>query len=1426
MEQGDISDYSRSIFTTVNMSELKDLVAVMQQQLQFQKQQMQEQKEQMQEQIKEQREQFERQLELQKAQQQEQMLRIIDKMGSGGTVNVTDPTINVSTFHKFEPFDCSSELWTAYYKRFLTHVEAQSISGAKRATIFLTSQTSTVYELLDTWATQQKPSKSINDLTMDEIVTFMGTQFDPKKFLIKERHYFWRHIVRQPGETIRELGARIRKKAATCAFNTIKDPLDEALRTCFVCCVNNEKVVRALYKVKEDELDFQKAMEMAEQIEETDQCAKETVGTKPKPVHKVNQKSRSNNKSGKFHNSEKYTCYRCGKPDHKANECPCKDKVCNHCNIKGHLKNVCRKRDSKPETKNVHRIRPINAVTRSQESAPKLEVPLDIDSKTCIMEVDTATGSSFLSKEYWEDIGCPKLTSTKNDYASASQHTMPILGAFIGKVKTPGSKEQHDIEFVVSEVPDLNLLGREATKKIGLSVDKLMYASESCNAVFSNLKTDKVLQDKCRALCDEFSDLWKPELGCLKDFELDVKFKKDAQPVFCKPRSVALALQEDLDKAYEQGIAKGVWEPTHFNEYGTPVVPVKKALLPEQTKAKLRVCGDYSVTVNSQLEDHRHPLPLPEDLMRKLGGGYGFSKVDMADAYNQIMLNSRSQKRLALSTHRGVLLQKRLPFGIKSAPGYFQQIMDQLTKDLPGVAVYLDDILVSGKDREDHVSNLRGLLQRLDEKGLRCRLEKCQFASPYVEYLGHLLSHEGIAKGPKVDAVLKMKPPTDVSSLRAFLGSVQFYAKFLPTNLATISSPLYRLTKKNTPWKWGDEEQKAFNKLKDLLSSENVLVHFNVMTPIGMACDASSTGIGAVLFHRYSDGTERPIANVSKILTDTQRNYSQVQKEALAIIFGLKKFYQYLYGRKFVLVTDHRPLLALFGPGKATPALAANRLARWALLLSQFNYRIEYRKTNHHSNADALSRLPADNDPQFDREESEEDAELVCAIQEVCKKVNPGDQNILKQESAKDPVISMIQRFVREGWPPRKSDEGSEVTRYRQLADSLSLCNGCLLLGSRVVIPASMRKEVLEQLHLGHFGMQRMKQLARTAVYWPNIDDHIEGMCRQCISCGEHQNKPAKPAIHPWMLPEKPWSRVHLDHAINFLGSNWLVLIDAYSKYPCIHPTQSVSTKSTIDLLEQDFAHFGYPHTLVTDNATTFMSEEFQHWCKERGITHLTGAPYHPATNGAAERLVQTFKQALRKSSLPPRKALQEFLMQYRRTPNSSGYSPSEMLNSRQIRTKIDTLLPSPAHTAQGRQAREATKSQKNETVAKVNRHYNVGDAVYALYFGPRRDKEPRWVPAVVVKRKGTRTVNVRVYPRGPTWRRHVEQLQPRHVSDDDDYEPGDETPVNTGDVDNESMDNPEVHELPPIETVPYGNNNPRRSTRARRPPDRYTPQR
>ena len=1452
------------------MAETTELIKLLADQIQVQRQQMEQQAQFMERQSQQHRAEMEKQSQQhraemekqsqqhreemdQQAQQMQNLLKILDvqKHGTGEDDSSTHhPQLAIAAIPPFAAFDSTSELWPDYWSRFCTFVVANAVPEQRQAQVFLTNQTAAVYKQLANLATQQTPPKNINKLTMPEIVNFMKEQFDPKLFIVRERFKFWSDMQRKPGETLQELAARIRQDAATCDFTSIEDPQDKALRQRFICSVNNEAVLKALFKVKDTDLTFARAVQVAIETEDAARVAKETVySSKARPVNKVHQKQKKSPQQNhqQSHSKDQQKCYRCGKV-HKASDCPYKDAKCHFCDKKGHLKAVCQKKQRQEQGRSSHN--PVKRITKAElvkailgevcQDTPRLDVPVTIQDRQFIMELDTATTGNFVSLPVWKQLGKPKLDDVRHRYESASKHNLPVLGTFMAETKHPVTGKQSSIPYIVTKIPDLNLLGRNAIQTLGISVDNAL----GLRSIESQAKRKGVeaghpatsdepyvsLQRDCQTLCDEFPDLFKPELGCLKDFELEVKFKADAVPVFHKARPVPFALRDDLVKGYEEGIAKGVWKPVQFNEYGTPVVPIRKAQTSGSLKPKLRICGDYSVGINDQLEDHRHPLPLPEELMQKLGGGFGYTKIDLADAYNQILLAPESQRKLALSTHRGVLLQQRLPFGIKSAPGYFQEIMENLTSDLPGVAVFQDDMLVSGQDANDHLSNLKRLLTRLNDKGLRCRRDKCQFAQPSVEYLGHTLSAEGISKGSKVEAVLKMPPPTDVSSLKSFLGSVQFYGKFIP-NLASMAEPLYRLTKKATPWKWEDEEQAAFEQLKNVLSSDQVLVYSDPNKTLILACDASNVGIGAVLVHRYPDGSERPIANMSKTLTAAERNYSQIHKEALSIIYGLKKFYQYLYGRPFILVTDHKPLTALFGPKKGTPLLAANRLARWALWLNQFDYTIEYRKTADHGNADALSRLPSGDDINFNREESGEDMDMVCAIKVLSLQIQPVDANILRQESQKDPVISTVMRYVREGWPSKNTETNDKVNTFRKLSDSLSTCHGCLIHGSRVVIPQSLQSKVLDLLHLGHFGMERMKQLARTAVYWPGIDAAIEMASRRCDSCGEHQNKPSKPPVHPWMLPEKPWSRLHLDHAINFMGKDWLVITDAYSKYPCIHPTSSTSTRATLDLLEEDFAHFGFPHTLVTDNAPTFTSEEFQHWCKERGITHLTGAPYHPATNGAAERLVQTFKQALRKSSLPPKRALQEFLMQYRRTPTSCGFSPSELLNSRQLRTRIDSLLPSPAHIAQGRQSKETSKSQKTPDsggVAKVTRQYKAGDPVYALYHGPRRDKHPRWVPAIVKKSLGTRCFNVKVVPHGPVWRRHWEQLQPRYVTDEDN-EPGD--------VDNVSellTDHPmevpgtvpqtQRHSRP--KTVPpvpeYGPDNPRRSKRTRKPNQRY----
>ena len=698
---------------------------------------------------------LQKQMEVQQKQHQEQMEMLKEQnqkpLTQLTTTSSRSENVNIPSF---SPFDSANELWSDYWARFTTFTKVHSVPNEKKAQVFLTNQSNVNFKLLSSYATQLTAVKDVNSLTMDEIEDYMKTQFDPIRFIVRERYKFWSDLTRKPGETIPELAARIRQDAVTCDFATITDPLDEALRTRFICSVNNEAILKALFRIKNDELTFAKAISVACETEDAARVAKETVhGTKhSSDVHKVGKKSHkttSKPAADEKKQSSNRTCMRCG-TTHTGQECKHLSTTCNYCKIKGHIEAVClkKKRDTKPIKVIYNRLQAshtVNAVN-TRSNIPQLEQLVCINDRQFHFEIDTGAGDNFCSQQVWEEIGQPALSAVHCTYESATGDAIPTLGSFETVVTTPSKMSSPtSLRFTVVGDLNLNLLGRDAITTLGIDVTAMLKVQtgkpSNVNAVFDKLKADTKLQAECEQLCSNFPDLFKPELGLLKDFQLDVKFKENAKPVFCKARTVPFAVQEELNQAYDTGIKRGVWERTQFSAYGTPVVPIRKPLLPGQTKAKIRVCGDYSVTVNPYLEDHRHPVPLPEDLMRKLSGGYGFTKIDLADAYNQIMLTPESQQKLALSTHRGVLLQRRLPFGIKSAPGYFQSIMEQLTSDLNGVAIYLDDILVSGTDAQDHLNNLQALLTRLQEKGLRCRREKCVFAQPVVEYLGHLLSN-------------------------------------------------------------------------------------------------------------------------------------------------------------------------------------------------------------------------------------------------------------------------------------------------------------------------------------------------------------------------------------------------------------------------------------------------------------------------------------------------------------------------------------------------------------------------------------------------------------------------------------------------------------------------------------------------------------
>lgn len=761
--------------------------------------------------------------------------------------------------------------------------------------------------------------------------------------------------------------------------------------------------------------------------------------------------------------------------------------------------------------------------------------------------------------------------------------------------------------------------------------------------------------------------------------------------------------------------------------------------------------------------DDKYPIPRIDDLYAKLSGGKRFSKIDLSSAYQQIVLDPDCAKVTTISTHKGLFYYSRLPFGVSCAPGQFQRLMDQLFTNVNGVSVFLDDILITGKDDREHIENLESVLNILKDNNLTVKPEKCKFFAESISYLGYDISEKGLHKSKnKLEAISKIPEPQNVSQLRSFIGAINYYNRFIP-NIPTLLHPLYELIKKDVKWNWSRECQESFVKVKNILISDTVLVHFDSVLPLVLTVDASDYGVGAVLSHIFENGVERPICFASKTLTDQQKRWSQIDKESFAIIFGIKRFYQYLFGNKFTLVTDNKALVTIFGPKKGIPTMAANRLQRYACFLSGFNFDIKYVQTKNNI-ADFLSRLPVH---IAEVENDDSDALQINYLTEA----SDLNLNLLDIERAlhKDNILSKIITFVKSGWPKQTKD--SALKPYFRKKEEINIVNNVLVWGHRVIIPESFQSRVLEMLHNTHMGIVKMKSLARSYVWWPNLNNDIEGISKSCNICQTFQRNVNTGILQSWPIENYPWNRIHIDYMGPIKGKYCLIVIDAFSKWLEVFLMSSITSEQTIDRLRGLFSRYGLPKTLCSDNGTQFTSHEFKNFLTQNNVTHITSPTYHAASNGAAENSVKTVKNFLIKelntcnNVINLNRSLDRFLMMYRMTEHcSTGESPSRLFLGRQIRSRFDLIRPDnvnilPKNTSEV--IDNLKKSQdRNQKYFKGKREeiFTVGQCVFAKDY--RNIQKPIWTICHVIKVLGKNVYLVKVHKSDLTWKRHQNQLR------------------------------------------------------------------
>ena len=1031
--------------------------------------------------------------------------------------------------------------------------------------------------------------------------------------------------------------------------------------------------------------------------------------------------------------SKQVSCYGCGGV-HPKKFCYFKDKRCFSCNRVGHKSSFCREKKSE---KSNHRVNVVLSKKEIDEGQKRKFVSVRINGTNVILQLDTGSDISIINEKTWKQIGSPPLKKSSRIARGVSGRKLNFKGeatcnlSFMDKTFT--SKV-----YVLQNVT--NLFGSDWIVLFDLWT---LPVNSFCNKVDVSTKVkDKETKNLMNELKNEFPRVFSEGLGECEKTKVKIELKDDVKPVFRPKRNVPFAALESVNAELERLEDLGVISKISYSDWASPTVYIRKK------NNKIRVCADYSTGLNDCLKDHSYPLPSPEDIFAKLNGGKVFSKLDLSEAYLQLKVDDESSELLTINTHNGLYKFNRLPFGVKVAPSIFQQIMDTMLAGLDFAIAYLDDILIKSENNKQHCEHIREVFKRIDEYGFKLSSEKCEFFMTQVKYLGQIINEKGRQPDPeRAEAIKGMPSPSNIANLQAFLGLANYYGIYIK-NMHDLRAPLNNLLKKGAKWNWSSECENAFQKIKSVLVSDLSLAHFDPKEEIIVASDASDFGIGSVILHRFEDGTTKPIAHASRSLLPAERNYSQIEKESLAIIFGLKKFHRFVHGRKFVLQTDHRPLLSIYGSKKGIPTHTANRLQRWGVILLNYDFKMEFLPSKKLGHADGLSRLiPKFSEPLEDtviaalHAESEVKGVLCNAIKEL-----PVTLEEIRKRAESDAFIKKIKEQV---GLKKRNEKG---------VSAFSICDNILLYADRVVVPQVLQKRILKEFHVGHPGISRMKNLMRSYCYWPRMDQDIEKIVKTCRGCALAAKAPPI-KFNPWPKTNTPWSRLHIDYAGPVNGAYYLVIVDSHTKWPEIFKCKKPTATTTINVLKDLFARFGVPEKIVSDNGTQFTGSDFRNFCKSLTIEHVTTSPYHPRSNGQAERFVDTFKRAIKKNSGmdTDEASLQQFLSVYRITPNPntvSGKSPAELMFSRKIRSVFDRLLP----------VRKNTKFVNNKyknTETNSTRKFRRGEKVFFLVY---RGGKEFWEDGVIEKRIG----NVLYMVKCKKWehKRHVNQIRPRYTEE------------------------------------------------------------
>ena len=1122
-----------------------------------------------------------------------------------------------------------------------------------------TDETRNIYESLNLSETDAKDTAKIID-ALEKFAKGIVNE-------TLERHLF-NSRGQEEGELFDDFLTDIKILSKNCGF--CGSCHDSLVRDRIVAGVNDDQLRKRL--LSDSKLDLQKAENICRSYEKATQ-GMEALNESKTEINLVqsrksykqnrpaniqhNQKSRAEQKAS----SQQKPCKFCCRQHQWGREfCPAWNKKCNTCSRLNHFSNsiVCRGKEEVPSEEMGSLF--LGSLNGPENVNETFEIEMQVSKGTLSFKVDTGADASAISDKHLDLMGIKEteIKQTRKNLIGPGGEKLNCLG-FVNTTLSWNGKKTQQIIYVCKNLQKA-LLGKPAIREMNI-ITFNRPQSISCNTV----DTKEHVKEE-NDFMKEFSDVFTG-LGHLKGEPVKIKLKEGVTPFHLSaPRHIAIPMldkvKEEIQKMERLGVIRKVNHPT---EWCHPIVVVGKP------NGKIRLCIDLT-KLNLGIKREFYQIESVEETISKIGPGCEvFTKLDANSGYWQVPLDEDSQLLTTFITPFGRYCCTRGPFGLSSMQEIFNKKMDNIVEDLEGVAKSTDDFLVYGKNKAEHDSRLRKLLSRFRENNVTLNKEKCKFSVAKVDFIGHEVDKDGLKPlSSRVSAILDYPIPKSITELRRFLGMANQLSKY-STELATAAEPLRDLLSAKNDWKWTEVHTSAINKVKEVLSSSLVLAHFDIKKPTMLRSDGSKlNGISVVLKQQQENGDWKPVACASRFLSDAEKNYHPIEVEMLAITWGCEKMNLYLHGLlNFLIVTDHKPLIPILQSkllGDMSPRIQSMRMR-----LMKYSFEVEHCPGKDLVDVDAFSRAPT----QLPKEEelfAERDVE--CHVMAALEQMPASDSRLeeIRSKTCEDETLVELTKIISRGWPAEKKDCSESIKPYWDSRAGLTTVNGLVLRGSQIVIPKSMRKDMLERIHEGHLGIVKCKRRARNSCYWPNMSTHIEDMVKRCETCRREQPSKEVEELQPHEIPVNPWQRIGTD-LFQYAGRNYLIVTDYYSYWPEVYELNPANAPSVVKATKEAFSRHGIPETVISDNGSQYSSKQYKQFAREWQFLHKTSSPRYPQSNGLAESSVRVVKQLLKKCK-GSKQDIRKGLLILRNTPLACGKSPAELLMGRRLRDNMPSV--------------------------------------------------------------------------------------------------------------------------------------------------------